>query len=436
MSTNTPIASQTLTSAASSVTFSSIPQGYTDLVLTITGNNNQGTAYENTFTFNNDSSSSYSMTRVMGNGSTAYSQRSTSVTNGFAGWTNNQTSQMVLSINQIQNYSNSTTYKTWLSKGGDSTDRVYASVGLWRNTAAITSIKIQVEAGTYDAGSIFSIYGIQAGNKDQKATGGNIVTTDGTYMYHAFTSSGSFIPSAGLTADVLVVAGGGAGVGAGGGAGGVIAFASESLTAQSYTCIVGAGGTKATTSAAQATNGVNSQFGSLTAAVGGGKGGYGPTQLGSTGGSGGGAMADGGSALTGSAGTSGQGNSGGNGLASTLGGGGGGGAGAAGSNNSGTSGGAGGAGTNSVTNWGALSAVLTSTGLGVSGYIAGGGGGCTSQNPGSPGAGGSGGGGAGAYGPGSAGSGTVNTGSGGGGIYQNYPSAAGGSGLVIIRYLL
>jgi hypothetical protein len=43
------------------------------------------------------------------------------------------------------------------------------------------------------------------------ATGGDTIMTDGTYWYHAFTSSGTFTPAKGLSCDVLVVAGGGGG---------------------------------------------------------------------------------------------------------------------------------------------------------------------------------------------------------------------------------
>ena len=161
-STYEKIATTTLVSAAASTTFSSISGAYTDLVLVITGNNNQGTAYINNLTFNSDTGNNYSYTRMTGNGTTAASARQSNYGYGYGGWTNNETNQMILSMNHIQNYSNSTTYKTWLVRGGDTTDRVYAYVGLWRNTAAITSIKVEVEAGTYDAGSTFTLYGIKA----------------------------------------------------------------------------------------------------------------------------------------------------------------------------------------------------------------------------------------------------------------------------------
>jgi hypothetical protein len=105
---------------------------------------------------------------------------------------------------------------------------------------------------------------------------------------------------------------------------------------------------------------------------------------------------------------------------------------------------AGGAGTNTVTNWGALSTVLTTTGTGVSGYIAGGGGiggYAYSPTPYSGTAGGVGGGGNNPSGqvggsPGVNGNpGVANTGSGGaGGSAFGGLGGAGGSGLVIVRY--
>jgi hypothetical protein len=162
-STYTPIATTTLGSAAASYTFSSIPSTYTDLVVVIwssTGSSDN----EDAFRFNSDSGTNYSSTYLFGNGTTASSGRFTT-SNAMrllgGGLTNG-----MMAIAHIMNYSNSTTYKTAISRyevsaGGQRT--VAASVGLWRNTAAITSVTITTTtANTYPVGSTFTLYGIKA----------------------------------------------------------------------------------------------------------------------------------------------------------------------------------------------------------------------------------------------------------------------------------
>jgi hypothetical protein len=72
------IATQTLGSAAASVTFSSIPGTYTDLVLVVAGTLTTGT--ENiVMQFNGDTGSNYSVTSLLGDGSTASSFRSSNI---------------------------------------------------------------------------------------------------------------------------------------------------------------------------------------------------------------------------------------------------------------------------------------------------------------------------------------------------------------------
>ena len=328
MSTRTPIATQTLSSSASSVTFSSIPQNYADLVVVIDGI--ASTEASDIMRFNNDAGSNYSFTVLEG---TPASSKGTNQTSAYLGNTN---TTRYLKVINIFNYSNSSTYKTLISRSNyqAGTYAVSAWVSLWRNTSPITQLVVGPNSGTMSAGTTVSVYGIAAGNLSAKAEGGNTVVTDGTYWYHTFTSSGTFTPSSALSADVLVIAGGGgggsyAGGGGGGGAGGVIYFANQSLTTSVYTATVGAGG-------GADTNGSNSVFGVLTAGVGGGKGGTGST--GFSGGSGGGGSdgAGGSSTQTGTGATSYYGNAGGTGTgAGTTGGGGGGGAGGAGDDVSG-----------------------------------------------------------------------------------------------------
>ena len=232
-----------------------------------------------------------------------------------------------------------------------------------------------------------------------------------------------------VTATYLQVAGGGGGAGGnsafqggGGGAGGLLTGTTSLNPTLSYTVTVGAGGVAGV--GGNGTQGSNSQFGTLTASVGGGYGANRAT-TGGTGGSGGGGGDQGGSGSAGSGGsaTSGQGNTGGNGASGTNygGAGGGGGAGAVGSNASTNSGGNGGAGSAS-----------SITGSSVT-YAGGGGGGGNYNQSGTGGTGGSGGGGTANQSlTGSATSGTANTGGGGGG--SSYTAGSGGSGVVIISY--
>lgn len=439
-----PIISYTLPSNAATVTLGSggqgtIPTTYTDLVLVVSGGITAGG--ENfLIQFNGDTAANYSDTRVGGNGSTAFSTRSSSQTSMIAA---NIYSGQGTIIFQIQNYSNTTTFKTLLSRVNYTGNLVSSHVGLWRKTPeAITSIKMLLSGENFVSGTTFTLYGIaNAQIEAPKATGG-IITYDNTYFYHTFGASGTFTPQQSLTADVLVVAGGGSGgLYGGGGAGGLRAFASQSLTTTAYTCTIGAGGSSANGGASSF---AGSGFTTINA-TGGGRGGLSAAN-GSSGGSGGGGGAlggtGGGSSYSGGAGNAGsyspvEGFAGGNNWnqSGAAPGGGGGGAGAVGTNASAGVGGNGGIGATSSL----ITSIVTSAGVGQlvssTGYIAGGGGGgVESANGTAAGTGGAGGGGAG--GLGAAGTnGSPNSGGGGGSYGGSGANGNGGSGVVIIRYL-
>ena len=326
MTTNTYVAlrTETVAVATGTVTFDLTGiSGYTDLVLVTS--TKMVTADKNlALQFNGDTGTNYSITNLYGSGSAAGSYRLATQSNMLLdNYAYINTTNFKTTITSIQNYSNTTTYKTVLSRANSASTGVDATVGLWRSTAAITSITLLTQQGgsNFAVGSTFSLYGIA--NADQgaaKATGG-IITEDANYWYHTFGASGAFIPKQSLTCDVLVVAGGGSGTGGaysggGGGAGGLRYFASESVTATSYNVTVGAGAT-APTASVTGVDGNNSQFGSLTVSNGGGGAGGGGAGAnnGRAGGSGGGAASTDSSygplVSGGAASPSGQGNAGG-----------------------------------------------------------------------------------------------------------------------------
>ena len=183
---------------------------------------------------------------------------------------------------------------------------------------------------------------------------GGTLSSDATYYYRAFTSSSSLTVTGSITADVLLVAGGGGGgydVGMGGGAGGLVEKLNYSIPNGTYAIGIGSGGPGSDTAGVSASTrrGVDSTFGSLLTALGGGGSGSYDSQAAGSGGSGGGGLGGqntasqaGGAGLQPSSASGGYGNPGGQGT------------GAAGANNySGGAGGggAGGAGGNGSSNW-------------------------------------------------------------------------------------
>jgi hypothetical protein len=164
-STYTPIATNTLGTAASSVTFSSISGAYTDLVVISDCSVGSGTLYFGYQVGNGsvDTGSNYSYTYLLGSGTAASS--------GAAGgtilepFTNTGANNRLNIITSFQNYSNTTTYKTSLTRSNSpsNTRAVAASVGLWRSTSAINTIKIlSIDANNFNVGSTFTLYGIAA----------------------------------------------------------------------------------------------------------------------------------------------------------------------------------------------------------------------------------------------------------------------------------
>ncbi len=157
-----PIATTTLSSTATTVSFTSISGAYTDLVL-ITSIKASGGDTNQFMRFNSDTGSNYSSTNVYGDGTSALSTRQSSVDKinaVLSGYLT--TGENAPGIYHIMNYSNTTTYKTMLSRFNHSAVVVQAEVSLWRSTSAITAIEIFTTPNSFASGSTFTLYGIKA----------------------------------------------------------------------------------------------------------------------------------------------------------------------------------------------------------------------------------------------------------------------------------
>jgi len=433
----------------SSVSFTNIPQTYTDLIVKVSGHlTGTGFGAATIKLIFNSSTSGYSWRSVLTDSAGgSYSQKGDSVAFIEAGILPASQSSPTLNVfgvadMLISNYSSNNSRAVsidYAQESGGVDNYIGFVSGIWSNTAPVTSLTITPNSSNFSQYSTFTLYGVKsmraASGNSIKATGGS-VNFDGTYVTHTFNSTGSFTPTTNLRVDYLVVAGGGGaggyisgGGGAGGlrstvtatGGGGTLETALSLTSGTAYTVTIGAGGAGGTGNA-NGTAGSNSVFSTITS-TGGGYGGYFPTSsgagtVGGTGGSGGGAGAR---SSTGGAGTANQGYAGGNTDGNNVGGGGGG-------------AGAVGQGTGNAGNGGA--GIATSiTGSSVT-YA--GGGGAGSSSPTVSATGGSGGGGNGnTSDAGNGSNGTANTGGGGGG--GGYTSGSGiggtgGSGVVIVRY--
>lgn len=155
-----PIATQTLASPASSITFTSIPSTYTDLILVVT-TANVNTNAQLYMRLNGDGGSNYSTTYMYGNGSSASSSQQSPYSFAAAS-RGSVTSERLMSTVQFNQYSNTNVYKTFLTKTSQVNSDVYNSVSRWASTAAISTILFSQTLGNLDTGTTGTLYGIKA----------------------------------------------------------------------------------------------------------------------------------------------------------------------------------------------------------------------------------------------------------------------------------
>ena len=157
-----PIASQTLSSTASTITFSSIPASWTDLRVTIIGTISTGTA--NMLCKFNGSSSGYSYTYLYGNGASASSGRGTSQTSITITANAIYATTPTFYTMDILSYANSAYKPILITENSDTngSGAVNMFVERWSSTAAITSMVFSLSASTFAAGTSITLYGIAA----------------------------------------------------------------------------------------------------------------------------------------------------------------------------------------------------------------------------------------------------------------------------------
>jgi hypothetical protein len=166
-----PIATITLGSDTSTITFSNIPSTYTDLRLVISAKVASGASDYFSLRFNGDTGGNYSFTWLGGNSGGAQSGRFAGLNQNLLGFVTSNAEDANLFapiVVDIMSYSNTTTKKTLLSRSGFPTARADVHVNLWNSTAAINSIVLGTwGSGSFGgvntkAGSTFTLYGIKA----------------------------------------------------------------------------------------------------------------------------------------------------------------------------------------------------------------------------------------------------------------------------------
>lgn len=167
MTYGTLIQTQTLGSATPSVTFSSIPQGYTDLVLTISARSSFATgAVSDLFVYFNGSNTSLTSRWLQGNGASASSASGAAAGDPLVTMANNAANTFNSVTVYIPNYASTTVNKAYsiddVTEDNATTAYQRLVASLWSSTAAITSVTVlEANGANLVANSTFSLYGIK-----------------------------------------------------------------------------------------------------------------------------------------------------------------------------------------------------------------------------------------------------------------------------------
>lgn len=163
------IATATGAGNPSTITFNSIPQGYTDLQ--IRGiNANTGTSLQNLYlTFNGDTTSSYYFSHLSSNGTSGSANggnaSAVELSNAILSTSQNSMySPVVIDIIDYASGKKPTVHFLYTTDANihSGSYRIAQGSGIWNNTNAITSISLQTSGGSFNTYTEFALYGLKA----------------------------------------------------------------------------------------------------------------------------------------------------------------------------------------------------------------------------------------------------------------------------------
>ena len=157
------ISTSTTSGTVSSITISSIPSTYTDLVLVTSGTITS--AGQLIYRMNNDATGgNYTTTNWYQSNDTVANNTSSGLPGAYIG--SYSVSGRAQDTLHIANYKNTSTWKSFYIHGGAGTTSpdFITSGGIWKSTAAISSIVILVNGANFTTNYKISLYGILAGS--------------------------------------------------------------------------------------------------------------------------------------------------------------------------------------------------------------------------------------------------------------------------------
>lgn len=155
-----------LTSATNTISFTSIPQTHTDLLLVISARTTDGATYSGYRISFNGSQANFSRRILYGNGSGVASESQTSAffnANGSGTTSNTFTSNSVYFANYTASAAKSMSYEI-IMENNASTSLQLIGAGLWNVTTAISSLDLIAETSNFVSGTSATLYGITKGS--------------------------------------------------------------------------------------------------------------------------------------------------------------------------------------------------------------------------------------------------------------------------------
>jgi hypothetical protein len=165
--TMTLIETKTLDTAVSTVSFTSIPQTFTDLLLLASTRSSRTGAAAFIGAYINGTTTNQSNRRLAGDGSTASSSGESNNWSFISASAIDTASTFSNTSIYVPNYAGSTAKSFSLdsvSENNGTTARQIITAGLWNSTTAITSLQLIDPNGNFVVGSVLSLYGILKGS--------------------------------------------------------------------------------------------------------------------------------------------------------------------------------------------------------------------------------------------------------------------------------